>query len=273
MTDPDALTVGTTAIGPFRQRWQESGDGPRVLLLHGIYAGASSYEWRRLAPLLVDAGRQVRTPDLLGFGDSDHPDLEFSPDVVLEAVRTLLADAAPATVVASSLTGAYALRAVADGAPCERLVLITPTGLGGAQAQPSGVLGRLAYDVGRHTPMGDALVRGLSSRPSIRWFLDHQTYTTRTADDDEVEQSRRMARRRNGKHSQLAFVFNRLALPVDPAHVRQVAPTVIWADGQGFTDPADATRWADAGAVVEHRRCGLPQVEEPESLLDVLAPG
>jgi len=121
--------------------------------------------------------------------------------------------------------------------------------------------------------MGDALVRGLSSRPSIRWFLDHQTYTTRTADDDEVEQSRRMARRRNGKHSQLAFVFNRLALPVDPAHVRQVAPTVIWADGQGFTDPADATRWADAGAVVEHRGCGLPQVEEPESLLDVLAPG
>ena len=50
------------------------------------------------------------------------------------AVDALIIDAGPdAHVVASSLTGAYALRTVARGVDVGALTLITPTGLGAAR--------------------------------------------------------------------------------------------------------------------------------------------
>ena len=61
-------------------------------------------------------------------------------------------------------------------------MLITPTGLGAAQTEASGALGRAVYALGRHTPLGDLLIRGLSSAPSVRWFQEHQTY----ADPDHL---------------------------------------------------------------------------------------
>ena len=73
--------VGSTPIGPFEMRWTERGprSAPLVLLLHGLYAGAHSYEWRRLVPVFAAQSIRVRTPDLLGAGESDRPDLEYTP--------------------------------------------------------------------------------------------------------------------------------------------------------------------------------------------------
>lgn len=263
-------TAGSTAVGPFTVRRNEYGPAgaPMVLLLHGIYAGASSYEWRRLVPLLA-GDRRVRVPDLLGFGASDRPDLEWTPDVLTGVVGALIHDAlevdSAALVVGSSLTGAHVVRAVRDR-PAVDLALITPTGLGSAQAEPSGRVGRWAYSVGRHTPIGDALIYGLSSGPSVRWFQRNQTY--RDPDvltEAEVTETRRVARLANAKHAQLAFVANRLSLALDPDEVRALAPRVLWGSGQRFVDPSDPDRWRSAGAEVLVVADGLPQVEDPEA--------
>ncbi|QXC59225.1 alpha/beta fold hydrolase [Aquihabitans sp. G128] len=269
--DPTTLGTeqGSTAIGPFTARWREAGPsgGPVHLLLHGVYAGASGYEWRELAPLLA-ADERVRVPDLLGAGESDRPDLEWSPSVLAGVVDGLIrgatVDGRPPVVVASSLTGAHAVRAVAAGAPVARLLLITPTGLGEAQAAPSGALGRVAYSLGRHTPVGDAFVRALSSGPSVRWFQRNQTYRDPSVlTEAEVAETRRVARLGNAKHLQLAFVANRLALGLDPEEVASTAPHVLWGSGQGFVDASDPDRWRAAGATVTEVADGLPQVESP----------
>ncbi len=47
------------------------GDGPPVILIHGI--AASSSDWWRLMPLLVSAGYKAIAVDLLGHGDSPKP--------------------------------------------------------------------------------------------------------------------------------------------------------------------------------------------------------
>ena len=47
------------------------GDGPPVLLVHGI--PGSSGSWTEVVPGLVEAGHQVLVPDLLGFGASSRP--------------------------------------------------------------------------------------------------------------------------------------------------------------------------------------------------------
>lgn len=276
--DLDALGSrrGATTVGPYSVRWREDGptSGPAVLLLHGIYAGASGFEWRRLAPLLTESGARVRTPDLLGYGESDRPDVEWDADLLGWAIdaltRATTDELGPVIVVASSLTAAHAIRAVAGGAEVAGLVLVTPTGLGSAQTSPSGAFGRAAYALGRHTPIGDAFVWALSSEPSVRWFLGHQTYADpAVVTDAETAETRRIARLPNAKHIQLAFVANRLGVEVDAGQVRAVAPTVIWGTGQGFMSD-DSARWADLGAQVTVVGAGLPHVESPDVVADAV---
>jgi haloalkane dehalogenase len=60
-------------LGNLRMHYVDEGAGDRgeLLLLHG--QGAWSYIYRKMIPLLADAGFRVLAPDLIGFGRSDKP--------------------------------------------------------------------------------------------------------------------------------------------------------------------------------------------------------
>jgi pimeloyl-ACP methyl ester carboxylesterase len=267
------MNRGTTPFGPFTMRWTEYGEhgAPRVLLLHGIYAGAHSYEWRNLIPHL-STRFLVRVPDLLGAGESDRPDLEYGVDVVQRAVDALIEDCGPDPLIvcASSLTGVYTVRSKAIRRPLRRAVLITPSGARGVLG--SGVLARTALAFARHTPTGDLLTRALTSEQSIAWFQTNKTYRDAGfLDDREIAETRRAGRLPNAKQLQLAFVFGALSLRVEPSDIAAVRPTVIWACGQRFIDNRERDVWRSSGAGVIDFQSGLPQVEEPEAVAVVLA--
>lgn len=52
----------------------EEGEGDPILFLHG--QPTSSYLWRNIIPHLAKSGRCI-APDLIGFGKSDKPDIEY----------------------------------------------------------------------------------------------------------------------------------------------------------------------------------------------------
>ncbi len=60
-------------IGGLRVAYIDEGpaDGPKVLLMHG--EPTWSYLYRKMIPVLVQAGCRVIAPDLVGFGQSDKP--------------------------------------------------------------------------------------------------------------------------------------------------------------------------------------------------------
>jgi hypothetical protein len=66
-------------------------------------------------------------------------------------------------------------------------------------------------------------------------------------------------------------VFDRLSIDLDPEDVARVAPTVVWATGQRFTSNDEARRWREAGATVVEVDSGLPQVEEPDRVAQIVA--
>lgn len=58
-----------------KMHYVEEGEGNPILLLHGI--PTSSFVWRNVIPYLATLGRCI-APDLVGFGKSDKPDIEYT---------------------------------------------------------------------------------------------------------------------------------------------------------------------------------------------------
>ena len=69
----------TANVWGMNVRYVQAGDGPVVLLLHGL--AASLLTWYCNIDVLADAGYRVIALDLPGYGDSDKPShLDYGPD-------------------------------------------------------------------------------------------------------------------------------------------------------------------------------------------------
>jgi pimeloyl-ACP methyl ester carboxylesterase len=106
-------------------------DAPPIVLLHAPGIGASSYEMRGLVEGLAQRYR-VYALDLLGFGLSDHPKIDYSGEMYVSLYRDFLTTvvARPATLLASGLSCNYCV-ALASCEPglCERLIFLSPLSL------------------------------------------------------------------------------------------------------------------------------------------------
>jgi pimeloyl-ACP methyl ester carboxylesterase len=114
--------------------YHESGNGEPLVFIHGVYPGASSFEWSRVYPHFADRF-QVLAPDLLGFGESFRPNRPFGPSEHTEILADFLQAKAGQTrsvIVASGLGAAFAVL-LAERHPelVQRLVLVMPAGTAG----------------------------------------------------------------------------------------------------------------------------------------------
>lgn len=106
--------------------------GPIVVLMHGEPSWC--YLYRRMIPVLVDAGLRCVAPDLVGFGRSDKPaqrnDYTYARHV--EWMRALLLDhigVADATLFGQDWGGLIGLRVVAENPDRFSRVVVANTGL------------------------------------------------------------------------------------------------------------------------------------------------
>jgi pimeloyl-ACP methyl ester carboxylesterase len=113
-----AATHGTAEVAPgVRLHYVDAGSGPRtVVLLHGF--PQTSHEWRRITPLLADAGSRVIAPDYRGAGASSKPASGYDKRTMASDIFALLHEhlgiATPFTLVGHDVGGivavAYAAR-------------------------------------------------------------------------------------------------------------------------------------------------------------------
>jgi pimeloyl-ACP methyl ester carboxylesterase len=110
--------------------YRMSGEGPTVVLIHGI--AGSSTTWRAVMPALAER-YTVIAPDLLGHGHSAKPRGDYSLGAYASGIRDLLAVLGQerGTVVGHSLGGGVAMQfAYQFPERIERLVLVASGGLG-----------------------------------------------------------------------------------------------------------------------------------------------
>jgi pimeloyl-ACP methyl ester carboxylesterase len=113
-----------------RVRFSIAGQGPPVVLIHGVAGRAAQWDQ---AMLLLAEHHTVIAPDLLGHGESAKPRGDYSLGAFASGVRDLLIglDIEGATVVGHSLGGGIAMQfAYQFPERCQRLVLVSSGGLG-----------------------------------------------------------------------------------------------------------------------------------------------
>ena len=110
--------------------YRDVGEGPVLLLLHGI--AGSSRAWREVMPALAGDYRLI-APDLLGHGESAKPQGDYSLGAYASGIRDFLGvlGVERATIVGQSFGGGVAMQlAYQHPEVCERLVLVDSGGLG-----------------------------------------------------------------------------------------------------------------------------------------------
>jgi pimeloyl-ACP methyl ester carboxylesterase len=125
-----AVAAEEIALHGHRVRFHRAGEGPLLVLLHGIASTAETWE-----PVVEALARRhtVLAPDLLGHGDSAKPRGDYALGAYASGVRDLVAALGydRATVVGHSLGGGIAMQfAYQFPERVERLVLIGSGGLG-----------------------------------------------------------------------------------------------------------------------------------------------
>src|SRR5215211_7321030 len=112
-------------------RYLEVGSPNRkiLILLHGI--GASAERWSRVIPTLSKYFHLI-IPDIIGFGYSDKPAVDYTMDFFIDFFRSFLDNLSisKANIIGSSLGGHVATEfAIRFNHMVEKLVLVSPAGM------------------------------------------------------------------------------------------------------------------------------------------------
>jgi len=263
---------GTYRWRGFDVAYTEAGDpsDPDLVLFHGINAAASNHEFHTVFADLAE-DYHVIAPDLPGFGHTDRPPLLYSASLYTAFVRDFIKDnTTDATVVASSLTGAYAASA-AQEADVKELILICPTdsSMGSRNVGLRSLL--------RAPVIGEAIYNLTVSKPSIRHFhADHGYYDMDNLTEEVVDYEWRSGHQPGARFAPASFVTGFLDPEDDLGEVLaslDVPVTLVWgedADISPLSEGRDLAERADAMLVVFGDSQLLPHVEHPGEFVDVV---
>lgn len=203
-------TRSVTGFGDIRYRAPLSGStGSPIVLMHGIYGGASHRAFRQLLPLLDAAGAAVYILDLPGAGESAKPRKRYSIADLDAFVEAFLAEVVQrrATLVTESLTGTSGLK-VAGKRPdlVRRLILLSPTGINSLAQPPSVREERLFERLWNDDTALIAFYENLLNDNSLRFFLRFAFSNDALIDDDILNDSRAMRTNLDQRFLTLSFV-------------------------------------------------------------------
>jgi len=260
---------------PVKLFYEEDGEGPPVLLIHGF--GASTYTWRGIAPALARDHRVIAV-DLKGFGQSDKPfDTRYSVFDQADLLAQLIVDRdlRDLTLVGHSFGGGVALvLALKDDQRLKgrvsKLVLLDTI----AYPQDIPVFFRM-LDMPLFSHVGVRMVPpAMQTRIALRIaYLDNSKI-----DDEEVETYAAPLRSAAGKHAIIHSARQIIPEGLDEISERyksiEMPTLILWCDHDRIV-PLDVglklRRTLPNSTLRLVEGCGhMPQEEQPAATLDLI---
>lgn len=166
------------------------GTGQPLVLIHGF--GASIRHWRRNIFVLAEAGYKVFVIDLLGFGRSDKPAIDYQMELWQELLKDFWSAhiQEPAVFVGNSIGALLSLMVLANHSEIAKGGVLL-NAAGGLNHRPEELNLPLRLMMGTFTKVvtspliGPFLFNQIRKKPRLRRTL-HQVYHDRTAVTDEL---------------------------------------------------------------------------------------
>ena len=167
-----------------------AGQGKPLLLIHGF--GASIGHWRKNIPVLAESGYKVFAIDLLGFGDSAKPALDYTLELWQEQIKDFWSNFInePTVFVGNSIGGLISLMLMANY-PQIAAGGVLVNCAGGLNHRPDELNPPLRFVMGTFTKLvnsptiGKFIFNNIRRKSQIRRTL-YQVYCDRAAVTDEL---------------------------------------------------------------------------------------
>lgn len=247
ITSLGRMVYYTATEAPWRREDTTSSENLETLVfLHGFGGGSSAYEWSKVYPAFA-AEYRIVAPDLIGWGRSEHPARNYKIEDYLTTITEFLEQtcSGPVTVIASSLTAAFTIRAaIARPELFKSLILTTPAGLSDfgenytrslfAQVISIPILDRVLYST------------GVANSNGIRTFLEQRQFARPSRVYQEiVDAYLESAQQPNAEYAALSFVRGDLCFDLSLYISQLNIPTaIIWGKKSQFTAPEIGQRFA-----------------------------
>jgi 4,5:9,10-diseco-3-hydroxy-5,9,17-trioxoandrosta-1(10),2-diene-4-oate hydrolase len=235
-----------------RMHYQELGEGPALLFLHGSGPGASGFSnFKRNYPFFAERGFRTLIPDTLGFGYSSQPDnIDYGLDFLVGKLAKFLGEAgvARAAVVGNSHGGALAIQlALTHPELVQKLVLMAPGGLEERETYMK--------MEGIRTMMSIFLSKDGITRDGMRKVFGLQLYDPRLLTDQIVEERFQIA------EHQPKRVLTSLNVPYLTPRLGEIRCPVfaLWGTNDKFCPVSGAMRiaeWCKRSRVMLLSECG-----------------
>jgi pimeloyl-ACP methyl ester carboxylesterase len=261
VSQPDTVLKGEERRYPWKYgdlfyQVRGASDAKPLLLIHGFGPGASSFEWRKNVDALAEQFR-VYTLDLLGFGLSDRPVIDYTAETFADLISDFVKEAIgkPTVVVAHGLTCAYVI-ADAYRRPqfFERLVLVSPPPTILQESVPGRLESTLEF-VLRVPILGQSIYNALISRRVIQAYYDRQGYHNPGLITGElVEYIYSNAHQPNSRYPAASLLGNELVMDVhEPLARLQVPIVAIWGREDVYTPPDTGDAFKRVNANIDIR--------------------
>jgi len=246
-------------------------EAPALLLLHTPELAASAYEMRKIIEPLAQHYR-VYAPDLLGFGLSDRPAIDYSTETYVNLCRDFLMDVVrkPATILASRISCTYAVATAATSPElCTGLVLISPVTLEGEQEkgalQEDAHLPTLMRNNGRlvaiarselleAAPVKWLLYPMLSTHFALRYLLARQHAQLSDADIDYYYATMHQF---GAQHASMALLAGKLERDVTQQVEAVQQPTLVMWGARALTNAGNISSERGVSWTTAHTRLVL----------------
>lgn len=234
--------------------YKRVGLGDPILLVHGLYPGASGEEFDRNIGALSRNFR-VYAIDLLGFGLSDAPRIRYRADLYPLLLSDFIQDVmgSPADVIAAGASGPYVATVAAERPHLvSKVVFVSPH-----EALPSRTGNRWQTKAAREMlrtllllpPLNSVFQEVMAGEWEIREMLRRSFREKARISSAEIERLCELARMPGVLHTYASLEAGLLSMPFDPVLPRVIAPAVFISGTR--IDPERAAR-------IEHLAC-LPQ--------------
>ena len=236
----------TNTGSPWQDEMTTITEKETIVFLHGFGGGSSAYEWSKVYSAFA-AEYHIIAPDLIGWGESEHPERNYQVEDYLTTIKEFLQQTCEGAVkvIASSLTAAFTIRvAISHPELFKSLILTTPAGLSDFGENYS----RSFFAQLISTPILDKLIysTGVATSGGIRSFLEQRQFAdSNRVQEEVVEAYLESAKQANAEYAALSFVRGDLCFDLSQYIEQLTIPTaIIWGKKSQFTGPEIGQRLA-----------------------------